>query len=196
MHRIAPHFSITRFTCQGSDVDWACGAVLTDDNGEFASPRWPYQYPSLSLCEWTIRAPYGCTIYLSFTSIELEEHIKGNCTSAYDRVEVFDGSTKNSSRLASLCGEKKEYMHIAMFVEPRHNNSPVDKSQQSQMIDQTTESVVVVTLVIVCRYYRTRVPKRRNTSNLPFTEESKTLYRHDNRSGPPPDVTFTNPMYD
>ncbi|CAC5362675.1 rRNA-processing protein fcf2,Deoxynucleotidyltransferase terminal-interacting protein 2 [Mytilus coruscus] len=201
-------------------MDWACGAVLTGDNGEFASPRWPYQYPSLSLCEWTIRAPYGCTIYLSFTSIELEEHIKGNCTSAYDRVEVFDGSTKNSSRLASLCGKKGIHAYksslnvlsvtfisdervqergfhavykffypptttiesttaedttttstekmtkeqttsatittetaakifpfnashlslIAMFVEPRHNNYPVDKSQQSQMIDQTTES--------------------------------------------------------
>ncbi|XP_076090760.1 uncharacterized protein LOC143062837 isoform X1 [Mytilus galloprovincialis] len=310
--------------------DWACGAVLTDDNGEFASPRWPYQYPSLSLCKWTIRAPYGSTIYLSFTSIELEEHIKGNCTSAYDRLEVFDGSTKNSSRLASLCGQKGIHAYtsslnvltvtfisddrvqergfhavykffypptttvesttaedtttsstekmttiqttnatittetaakifpfnashlslIAMFVEPRKNNSPVDKSQQSQMIDQTTESeniavtqidkdlttknvrlwhtiiimiiififivtVVVVTSVIVCRYYRTRIPKRRNTSNLPFTEESETLYRHDNSlndnlekgssesinlpqpspSGPPPDVTFTNPMY-
>ncbi|XP_052093462.1 uncharacterized protein LOC127729650 [Mytilus californianus] len=256
---------------------------------------------------------------------------KKNCTSAYDRVEVFDGSTKNSSRLASLCGKKRIHAYrsslnvlfvtfisddrvqergfhavykffypptstmesttaedttttstekmtkeqttsatittetvakifpfnashlslIAMFVEPRHNNSPVDKSQQSQMLDQTTESeniavtqmdkdltsrnvrlwhsiiimiiififivtVVVVTLVVVCRYYRTRVPKRRKTSNLPFSEESETLYRHDNHlndnldkgssesihlpqpspSGPPPDVTFTNPMYD
>ncbi|VDI10486.1 Hypothetical predicted protein, partial [Mytilus galloprovincialis] len=86
---------------------WACGAVLKDDNGEFASPRWPYQYPSLSLCKWTIRAPYGSTIYLSFTSIELEEHIKGNCSSAYDRLEIFDGSTKNASRLASLCDKKR-----------------------------------------------------------------------------------------
>jgi hypothetical protein len=87
-------------------TDWSCGGILVEDNGEFASPRWPNQYPSLLSCEWTIMAPPGCTIYLSFTSMELEEHINGNCISAYDRLSIYDGQTINSTLIGSHCGKK------------------------------------------------------------------------------------------
>lgn len=76
--------------------------------------------------------------------------------------------------------------------------------------------VVLCILFFVCRYYRKRVPKRRNVPNFPFTtEESVSLYDKDNMingkveqeqdeeinlpqpspSDPPADVEFCNPMY-
>ncbi|XP_060071928.1 uncharacterized protein LOC132551801 [Ylistrum balloti] len=77
---------------------------------------------------------------------------------------------------------------------------------------------LLVILIVVCRHYRKRIPKRRNVTNFPFTEESVSLYDKDNNANdqadrgqdddsdinlpqpspcdPPPDVTFCNPLYE
>nr|KAG5712034.1 hypothetical protein BaRGS_020760 [Batillaria attramentaria] len=84
--------------------DWPCNAILTEDNGEIASPAWPLQYPPLLDCTWTIRAPLDAQVVLQFSAIDLDGQGFGRCTDLYDVIEVFDGDSPASARLGMMCG--------------------------------------------------------------------------------------------
>ncbi|XP_008395373.1 adhesion G-protein coupled receptor G6 [Poecilia reticulata] len=68
-----------------------CHVVLTEAQGEFTSPCYPQKYPNSQTCKWTVRAPTGFIIQLSFLDFELEE--AEDCM--YDRVVVNTGSTES-----------------------------------------------------------------------------------------------------
>lgn len=65
-----------------------CDAVLTDVQGDFTSPCYPQKYPNSQVCRWTLRAPAGFIVQLSFLDFDLEE--APGCI--YDRVLVNTGS--------------------------------------------------------------------------------------------------------
>ncbi|XP_066532929.1 adhesion G-protein coupled receptor G6 [Hoplias malabaricus] len=69
-------------SCQGS-----CNKVLTDSEGIFTSPCYPFDYPPSQSCSWTLQAPFGFIMQITFLDFELEE--AHGCI--YDRVTV-DGS--------------------------------------------------------------------------------------------------------
>lgn len=62
--------------------------MLTDVQGEFTSPCYPQKYPNSQACRWTLRAPAGFIVQLSFLDFDLEE--APGCI--YDRVLVNTGS--------------------------------------------------------------------------------------------------------
>ncbi|KAM6992808.1 adhesion G-protein coupled receptor G6 isoform 2-T2 [Tautogolabrus adspersus] len=66
-----------------------CNVVLTDAQGEFTSPCYPLKYPNSQACKWTLQAPAGFIIQLSFLDFDLEE--APGCI--YDRVVVNTGNT-------------------------------------------------------------------------------------------------------
>ncbi|XP_078131571.1 adhesion G-protein coupled receptor G6 [Sander vitreus] len=66
-----------------------CIATLTDAQGEFTSPCYPEKYPNLHTCKWTLQAPAGFIIQLSFLDFDLEE--APGCI--YDWVVVNTGNT-------------------------------------------------------------------------------------------------------
>lgn len=66
-----------------------CNTVLTEVQGEFTSPCFPQNYPNSQACRWTMQAPAGFIIQLSFLHFDLEE--APGCI--YDRVVVNTGST-------------------------------------------------------------------------------------------------------
>ncbi|KAM4713188.1 adhesion G-protein coupled receptor G6 isoform 7-T7 [Anableps anableps] len=68
-----------------------CNVVLTEAQGEFTSPCYPQKYPNSQTCKWTMQAPTGFIIQLSFLDFELEE--AQNCM--YDRVMVNTGNTES-----------------------------------------------------------------------------------------------------
>lgn len=68
--------------------DWPCKALLTEDNGQIASPGWPAQYPRLLDCTWTIQAPTSAKVFLQFSAIDLDGPGFGRCTEHYDYLEV------------------------------------------------------------------------------------------------------------
>ncbi|XP_025113966.1 uncharacterized protein LOC112575994 isoform X2 [Pomacea canaliculata] len=84
--------------------DWPCKALLTEDNGQIASPGWPAQYPRLLDCTWTIQAPTSAKVFLQFSAIDLDGPGFGRCTEHYDYLEVYDGDSPASTKLAMLCG--------------------------------------------------------------------------------------------
>ncbi|XP_078029832.1 adhesion G-protein coupled receptor G6 isoform X4 [Epinephelus lanceolatus] len=66
-----------------------CNLVLTEAQGEFTSPCYPQKYPNSQACRWTMQAPTGFIIQLSFLDFDLEE--APGCI--YDRVVVNTGNT-------------------------------------------------------------------------------------------------------
>ncbi|XP_036942729.1 adhesion G-protein coupled receptor G6 isoform X2 [Acanthopagrus latus] len=66
-----------------------CNMVLTEAQGELKSPCYPQKYPNSQTCRWTLQAPAGFIIQLSFLDFDLEE--APGCI--YDRVVVNTGNT-------------------------------------------------------------------------------------------------------
>lgn len=50
-----------------------CNLLLTEAQGEITSPCYPEIYPKSQSCKWTMRAPTGFIIQLSFLDFDLEE---------------------------------------------------------------------------------------------------------------------------
>ena len=63
--------------------------VLMEAQGELKSPCYPQKYPNSQTCRWTLQAPAGFIIQLSFLDFDLEE--APGCI--YDRVVVNTGNT-------------------------------------------------------------------------------------------------------
>ncbi|XP_052379609.1 adhesion G-protein coupled receptor G6-like isoform X14 [Oncorhynchus keta] len=65
-----------------------CVVVLKDSQGEFNSPCYPQDYPSSQACKWTLQAPAGFIVQITFSDFELEEAL--GCI--YDRIIVNTGN--------------------------------------------------------------------------------------------------------
>lgn len=68
----------------------SCNVVLTEAQGDFTSPCYPLKYPNSQVCKWTMQAPAGFIVQLSFLDFELEE--APGCM--YDKVVVNTGSAE------------------------------------------------------------------------------------------------------
>lgn len=79
-------------SCQSST---SCNVVLTDSQGSFTSPCYPNDYPPSQACNWSIQAPAGFIVQITFLDFELEE--AQGCI--YDRVVVKTGTND-----AKFCG--------------------------------------------------------------------------------------------
>ncbi|KAM8832062.1 adhesion G-protein coupled receptor G6 isoform 5-T5 [Spinachia spinachia] len=66
----------------------SCNVELTEAQGEFTSPCYPQKYPNSQACKWSMQAPAGFIVQLSFLDFDLEE--APGCI--YDRVLVHAGS--------------------------------------------------------------------------------------------------------
>ncbi|XP_051775488.1 adhesion G-protein coupled receptor G6 isoform X16 [Erpetoichthys calabaricus] len=64
-----------------------CRQVLSDPNGTFTSPCYPNEYPKYTSCKWTLQAPVGFIIQITFLDFELEETPK--CI--FDNVTIHNG---------------------------------------------------------------------------------------------------------
>uniref|UniRef100_A0A8C1FYD1 Adhesion G-protein coupled receptor G6 n=1 Tax=Cyprinus carpio TaxID=7962 RepID=A0A8C1FYD1_CYPCA len=79
-------------SCQSSV---SCNVVLTDSQGSFTSPCYPNDYPPSQACKWTIQAPTGFIVQITFLDFELEE--AHGCI--YDRIIISTGTND-----AKFCG--------------------------------------------------------------------------------------------
>ncbi|XP_062858544.1 adhesion G-protein coupled receptor G6 [Trichomycterus rosablanca] len=66
-----------------------CEEVLTASEGIFTSPCYPSDYPPSKVCKWTLQAPAGFVLQLTFLDFELEE--AHGCI--YDSVSVNTGAS-------------------------------------------------------------------------------------------------------
>uniref|UniRef100_A0AAY4B122 Adhesion G-protein coupled receptor G6 n=1 Tax=Denticeps clupeoides TaxID=299321 RepID=A0AAY4B122_9TELE len=68
----------------------SCNLVLTDPEGGFTSPCYPQNYPPSQSCKWTLQAPAGFVVQITFLDFDLEEAM--GCI--YDKVIVNMGSSE------------------------------------------------------------------------------------------------------
>ncbi|XP_077949923.1 adhesion G-protein coupled receptor G6 isoform X3 [Gasterosteus aculeatus] len=140
----------------------SCNVELTEAQGEFTSPCYPQKYPNLQACKWTMQAPAGFIVQLSFLDFDLEE--APGCI--YDRVLVhagnadvrFCGPTASGLTLNST-GDVMELSFTSDFsvqkrgfsVSFRHvavalRNQKVTISRGNAQVAEVSDSVSVPTL--------------------------------------------------
>lgn len=98
-----------------------CGENLTM-SGSFFTPFYPNDYHENAFCVWTLSAPVGQKILLTFLDLEIESC----CTCDY--ITVFDGPTVGDTELARLCNTSS----LGTFQSTSNQLTVVFRSDQFQ----------------------------------------------------------------
>lgn len=113
--------------------EWTCDVYLKDTPGEFASPKWPGNYPSGSRCSWRITAPERQRVRVMFSSFALEHHSLGHCNEKFDHVRILDGGTVGSPLIGLYCGSHNQFAVLSsgrdIFVQFWSDNDPHNSRQ-------------------------------------------------------------------
>ncbi|XP_048125600.1 deleted in malignant brain tumors 1 protein-like isoform X2 [Alosa alosa] len=108
-----------------------CGGHL-NGSGTFSSPYYPGYYHDNAYCVWSLSAPYGQRILLTFSDLEMER-----CCSC-DYITVHDGSSVGHNQLGRLCHNSSlDTFHSSsnyMTVRFRSDSSVVGRGFQAQFI--------------------------------------------------------------
>ena len=69
-----------------------CYHFLNEKSGEITTPNYPRNYPANFTCIWTVTAPPGYYVQLTFKDFDVEPY--EDCQT--DFLEIKDGGNKNS----------------------------------------------------------------------------------------------------
>ncbi|XP_006894385.1 PREDICTED: cubilin-like [Elephantulus edwardii] len=99
---------------RGYEIIWTsspsgCGGTLYGDSGSFTSPGYPDTYPNSTHCEWTISAPAGRAVTVSFYFVSIND--PGDCVQNYLR--LYDGPDANYPFTGPYCGADTEIAPVA-----------------------------------------------------------------------------------
>lgn len=107
-----------------------CGGQLMGEKGQFSSPNFPNYYPPKISCQWSIQAPPGKGLKVTFKTFLLAEPGQGNgklCTKDYVQIngkkicgEHPDGTvteTTNSNRMDVSFHSDDSYVDRGFFAE-------------------------------------------------------------------------------
>ncbi|XDV41489.1 hypothetical protein PO909_010359 [Leuciscus waleckii] len=153
---------------QSCQTSVSCNVVLTDSQGSFTSPCYPSDYPPSQACKWTIQAPTGFIVQITFLDFELEE--AQGCI--YDRIVIntgtsdakFCGLTPNGLTLNSSgnvmevsfnsdFSVQKKGFHISykqVAVSLRNQKVTMPKSSKNTVRVSNSVSIPVLTAFTVC----------------------------------------------
>ncbi|CAH1258711.1 PCOLCE [Branchiostoma lanceolatum] len=70
-----------------------CGGAIYGGSGTVSSPGFPQKYPDKQRCTWTIKAPPGSFIEVTFGSLVIEQNTDEKCD--YDYLNITMDGTKN-----------------------------------------------------------------------------------------------------
>jgi cubilin len=112
-----------------------CGGTFTDPSGVLNSPYYPNYYPALKNCIYLISQLPGKAIVLTFEFLDIETggNVNNHTECDFDRLEIRDGDTKNSTLLSTLCGSlhnipnnpiysTQNYMYIEFYTDANIQN--------------------------------------------------------------------------
>ncbi|XP_030624670.1 LOW QUALITY PROTEIN: cubilin [Chanos chanos] len=103
----------------GFEITWTsspngCGGVLYGDHGSFTSPDFPGTYANGTSCEWSIRAPTGRVVTVTFNQISIDD--PGDCQNNY--LKLYDGPDASTPPIGPYCGMET---NIAPFTASSHH---------------------------------------------------------------------------
>ena len=75
-----------------------CGGVFNATHGSISSPNYPGAYPNHAKCRYKIIVPFGYTLSLNLTQLDIE--MDRSCD--YDSLQVFDGESEKAYSLGEI----------------------------------------------------------------------------------------------
>uniref|UniRef100_A0A672HTS6 Cubilin (intrinsic factor-cobalamin receptor) n=1 Tax=Salarias fasciatus TaxID=181472 RepID=A0A672HTS6_SALFA len=107
------------FVLDGFEATWTssphgCGGTLYGDHGSFSSPNYPGTYSNDTYCEWSIRAPRGRVLMITFAQISIDD--PGDCQNNF--LKLYDGPDSSSPSVGPYCGMETS---IAPFTASSHH---------------------------------------------------------------------------
>lgn len=100
-----------------------CRTVLSNPSGTFTSPCYPNDYPNTQSCSWTLRAPAGYIIQITFNDFDIEE--APNCI--YDSLSLDNGESQTK-----FCGATAKGLSFNSTVNEMHVSFSSDFSIQKK----------------------------------------------------------------
>lgn len=84
--------------------DTLCGGEFRNETGIIKSPFYPEYYRDSKTCVYEIIQPPNKRIVLTIEDMEIEG---SNSECYFDYLEIYDGDSENSTKLATLCGDRE-----------------------------------------------------------------------------------------
>uniref|UniRef100_A0A7N9IHT8 Adhesion G protein-coupled receptor G6 n=1 Tax=Macaca fascicularis TaxID=9541 RepID=A0A7N9IHT8_MACFA len=100
-----------------------CRVVLSNPSGTFTSPCYPNDYPNSQACMWTLRAPTGYIIQITFNDFDIEE--APNCI--YDSLSLDNGESQTK-----FCGATAKGLSFNSSANEMHVSFSSDFSIQKK----------------------------------------------------------------
>ncbi|XP_012578561.1 PREDICTED: G-protein coupled receptor 126 isoform X2 [Condylura cristata] len=100
-----------------------CRLVLSSPSGTFTSPCYPNDYPNSQACVWTLRAPAGYIIQITFNDFDIEE--APNCI--YDSLSLDNGESQTK-----FCGATAKGLSFNSSANEMHVSFSSDFSIQKK----------------------------------------------------------------
>ncbi|XP_026940711.1 adhesion G-protein coupled receptor G6 isoform X1 [Sagmatias obliquidens] len=100
-----------------------CRVVLSNPSGTFTSPCYPNDYPNSQACMWTLRAPAGYIIQITFNDFDIEE--APNCI--YDSLSLDNGESQTK-----FCGATAKGLSFNSSANEMHVSFSSDFSIQKK----------------------------------------------------------------
>uniref|UniRef100_A0A8I3N7Z2 Adhesion G-protein coupled receptor G6 n=3 Tax=Canis lupus familiaris TaxID=9615 RepID=A0A8I3N7Z2_CANLF len=100
-----------------------CRVVLSNPSGTFTSPCYPNDYPNSQACLWTLRAPTGYIIQITFNDFDIEE--APNCI--YDSLSLDNGESQTK-----FCGATAKGLSFNSSANEMHVSFSSDFSIQKK----------------------------------------------------------------
>ncbi|XP_074043814.1 adhesion G-protein coupled receptor G6 isoform X2 [Macrotis lagotis] len=100
-----------------------CRVTLSNPSGTFTSPCYPNEYPNSQVCMWTLRAPTGYVIQITFNDFDIEE--APNCI--YDSLSLDNGESQTK-----FCGATAKGLSFNSSANEMHVSFSSDFSIQKK----------------------------------------------------------------
>ncbi|XP_014652002.1 PREDICTED: G-protein coupled receptor 126 [Ceratotherium simum simum] len=100
-----------------------CRLILSNPSGAFTSPCYPNDYPNSQACMWTLRAPTGYIIQITFNDFDIEE--APNCI--YDSLSLDNGESQTK-----FCGATAKGLSFNSSANEMHVSFSSDFSIQKK----------------------------------------------------------------
>ncbi|XP_015988181.2 adhesion G-protein coupled receptor G6 isoform X3 [Rousettus aegyptiacus] len=100
-----------------------CRVILSNPSGTFTSPCYPNDYPNSQACVWTLRAPTGYIIQITFNDFDIEE--APNCI--YDSLSLDNGESQTK-----FCGATAKGLSFNSSANEMHVSFSSDFSIQKK----------------------------------------------------------------
>ncbi|XP_054426020.1 adhesion G-protein coupled receptor G6 isoform X2 [Pteronotus mesoamericanus] len=100
-----------------------CRLVLSNPSGTFTSPCYPNDYPNTQACMWTLQAPTGYIIQITFNDFDIEE--APNCI--YDSLSLDNGESQTK-----FCGATAKGLSFNSSANEMHVSFSSDFSIQKK----------------------------------------------------------------